>query len=186
VGSGTVTDTSDLKGRQRFSARGRTWMIVLRPPWGQPVDRCIVRWTGFSPMTLQYALAAGVPLRRAWRDSRRVLLLTTIGRRTGRLRTTVLPYFHSGTDLVVCGSNGGGPRDPSWADNVRAQHRVWIRIDRRLRPASAHVAEGDERVAIYPGVAAQHGGLDRYQRQASKHGRDVPLVVLAPGNASQR
>jgi hypothetical protein len=29
-------------------------------------------------------------------------------------------------------------------------------------------------------VAAQHGGLDRYQRQASKHGRDVPLVMLRP------
>ena len=135
-------------------------------------------------MTLQYTLAAGVPLRRAWRDARRVLLLTTIGRRSAQLRTTVLPYFHYQDDLVICGSNGGGPRDPHWADNIRAERRVWIRIDRRLQPAVAHVAEGDERAAVFSVVAPQHGGLERYQRQASKHGRDVPLVVLVRASAS--
>jgi deazaflavin-dependent oxidoreductase (nitroreductase family) len=180
LGVEPVTNTSDVKGRQRFSARGRTWMIVLRPPWGQPVDRAAVRLTGFSPMTFQYVLAAGAPVGQAWREARQVLLLTTIGRRSGRLRTTVLPYFHSGDDLVICGSNGGGPRDPYWTENVRARGRVWIRVGGRLRPATAHVAEGDERAAVFPVVAAQHGGLKRYQRQASTHGRDVPLVVLAP------
>jgi deazaflavin-dependent oxidoreductase (nitroreductase family) len=180
VSSASATDTSDVAGRQRFSARGRTWLIVLRPPWGQPVDRFFVRWTGFSPMTFQYAVAAGMPVRRAFRESRKVLLLTTIGRRSGQLRTTVLPYFRYGDSLVVCGSNGGGPRDPHWADNVRAESRVWIRVDQKLLPATAHVAEGAERAAAFPVVAAQHGGLDRYQRQASKHGRDVPLVMLRP------
>ncbi|HZP29597.1 MAG TPA: nitroreductase/quinone reductase family protein [Acidimicrobiia bacterium] len=173
-----ATDTSGVKGRQRFSARGRTWMIVLRPPWGQPVDRAFVRWTGFSPMTLQYALAGGMPLRRAWRGARQVLLLTTIGHRTGRLRTTVLPYFRYQDALVVCGSNGGGPRDPHWADNVRAEHRAWVRVGGRLVPASAEVAAGDERSRVFAAVAAQHDGLERYQRQASRFGRDVPLVVL--------
>jgi deazaflavin-dependent oxidoreductase (nitroreductase family) len=175
-----MADTSDVRGRQRFSARGRTWLVVLRPPWGQPVDRFVVRWTGFSPMTFQYALAAGTPLARAWRGARQVLLLTTIGRRTGELRTTVLPWFRYDDALVVCGSNGGGPRDPRWADNIRADGRTWIRVDRRRTPATARVAEGDERAAVFAAVAPQHDGLERYQRQASKHGRDVPLVLLNP------
>ncbi len=180
MSDGPAAGTTGTKERQRFSAHGRTWMIVLRPPWGQPVDRFVVRWTGFSPMTLQYALAGGRGIRRAWRGARQVLLLTTIGRRSGQLRTTVLPYFHSGDDLVVCGSNGGGPRDPSWVENIRAEGRVWIRAARRLRPARAHVALGEERAAVFTAVAAQHAGLARYQRQASRYGRDVPLVVLAP------
>src|SRR5688500_1209865 len=117
-------DTSDVKGRQRSSARGRTWMIVLRPPYGQPVDRFAVRWTGFSPMTLQYALARGAPFPTAVRNARQSLLLTTIGRRSGQLRTTVLPYFRHEDALVICGSNGGGPRDPQWADNIRANGQV--------------------------------------------------------------
>ena len=176
--SSPATDTNDVKGRQRFSARGRTWMIVLRPPWGQPVDRFFVRWTGFSPMTFQYALASGAPLASAWRNARASLLLTTIGSKSRQLRTTVLPYFDHEGDLVICGSNGGGPRDPHWVDNIRANRQVWVRIDRQLAPADAHVAEGDERVRVFDAVAPQHGGLRRYQKQASTHGRDVPLVVI--------
>ena len=153
-------------------------MIVLRAPWGQPVDRVFVRWTGFSPMTFQYAAAAGTPIAEAFADARRVLLLTTVGRRTGLLRTTVLPYFQFGDELVICGSNGGGPRDPAWADNVRADGRVWITVDRVMRPAAARVALGAERDEVFDVVAEQHRGLKRYQRQAATHGRDVPLVVL--------
>jgi deazaflavin-dependent oxidoreductase (nitroreductase family) len=174
-----AADTSDARGRQRFSARGRTWLIVLRPPWGQPVDRFVVRWTGFSPMTFQYAVAAGMPVRDALREARQVLLLTTVGRRSGLLRTTVLPYFPVGDDVVVCGSNGGGPRDPYWADNVRADGRVWIRMSGGpLRAADARVTEGNDRVETFAAVAPQHPGLARYQRQAATHGRDVPLVAI--------
>ena len=56
---------------------------------------------------------------------------------------------------------------------------MWIRTGGRLRPATAHVAKGEERAAVFAVVAVQHGGLERYQRQASTHGRDVPLVLLA-------
>jgi deazaflavin-dependent oxidoreductase (nitroreductase family) len=178
VGVSSTTDTNDVKGRQRFSARGRTWMIVLRPPWGQPIDRFFVRWTGFSPMTFQYALASGAPFATAMRNARASLLLTTIGSKSRQLRTTVLPYFDYEGDLVICGSNGGGPRDPHWVDNIRASGQVWVRIDRRLVPAEAHVAEGDERMRVFDAVAPQHGGLHRYQKQAATHGRELPLVVI--------
>src|SRR3954463_1470933 len=149
----------DDAARRRFSARGRTWMIVLRAPWGQPVDRFTVRWTGFSPMTFQYAAAAGAPLGQAFADARRVLLPTTVGRRSGLLRTTVLPYFDLGDDVVICGTAGGGPTDPQWVGNVRADGRVWVRIDRVLHPATAHVAEGAERADVFEVVAQQHTGL---------------------------
>jgi deazaflavin-dependent oxidoreductase (nitroreductase family) len=176
--SSPAVDTNDVKGRQRFSARGRTWMILLRPPWGQPVDRFFVRWTGFSPMTFQYALASGAPFSSAAHNARASLLLTTIGSKTRQLRTTVLPYFQFEDDLVICGSNGGGPRDPHWVDNIRANRQVWIRVDRRLVPAEAHVAEGLVREQVFEAVAPQHGGLRRYQKQAATHGRELPLVVI--------
>ena len=153
-------------------------MIVLRAPWGQPVDRFVVRWTGFSPMTFQYAAAAGAPLRDACADARRALLLTTVGRRSGLPRTTVLPYFELGEDVVICGTAGGGPKDPQWVENIRADGRIWVRIDRRLHAATAHVAEGEERTEVFEVVARQHTGLRRYQKQAGTHGRQVPLVVI--------
>lgn len=132
-------------------------------------------------MTFQYALAGAMPLPEAWRAARQVLLLTTIGCRSGRLRTTVLPWFPHGDDLVVCGSNGGGPRDPQWTGNVRADGRVWLRANAgRQRAGDAHVADGEERDAVFAAIAPLHQGLERYQRLASRHGRDVPLVVISP------
>ena len=43
-----------------------------------------------------------------------VLLLTTTGRRSGRLRTTPLTYFEVGDELLIVGSNGGEDRAPAW------------------------------------------------------------------------
>jgi hypothetical protein len=39
---------------------------------------------------------------------------------------------------------------------------------------------GEERMALYPVMAALHPGLDDYQERASAYGRDVPLVRLRP------
>jgi deazaflavin-dependent oxidoreductase (nitroreductase family) len=157
----------------RFSAHGRTWMIVLRGRWGAAIDRFLVRWTGYSMITWQYAMAA----RRRYSPT---LLLTTIGCRTGQLRTTPLPYFSVGDDLVVCGTRGGGPTDPKWVANVRADPHCWLRIRRRVVPAFGRVASGPERDTLFDAVAAIHLGLRRYQEQAATYGREIPLVVLSP------
>jgi deazaflavin-dependent oxidoreductase (nitroreductase family) len=155
----------------KFCSGGRSRWILLRGPWGRAVDRALVRWTGWSMITWQYTRAAGRPYQPS-------LLLTTIGRRTGRLRTSVLPYYRVGDDLVVCGTRGGGPRDPLWAGNVEADPHCWLRVRRRLVPGTARVVRGNERAALFEDVAALHGGLRRYQEQASTHGREIPLVVL--------
>ena len=64
----------------RSSSGGRTGFIILRGAWGRVVDRALVRWTGLSLITWQYARASG-------RRYQPTLLLTTIGRRTGELRS---------------------------------------------------------------------------------------------------
>jgi deazaflavin-dependent oxidoreductase (nitroreductase family) len=157
----------------RFSSGGRSRFIILRGAWGRAVDRWLVRWTGWSMITWQYTRAAGRPYQPS-------LLLTTIGRKTGALRSSVLPYYRVGDDLVVCGTRGGGPHDPLWAGNIRADAHCWLRVRRRLVPATGRVASGAERAALFETVAEQHGGLRRYQQQASTYGREVPLVVLTP------
>jgi len=181
VGSLAVPDdrTSRRDSREerlaltRFSAGGRTRLILLRGGWGRAIDRFLVRWTGWSMITWQYTHAAG----RAYQPT---LLLTTIGRKTGLLRTSALPYYRVGADLVVCGTRGGGPHDPLWVGNVRAHPHCWLRVRRHLIPATARVAAGEERVELFELVAPQHGGLRRYQKQASKYGREIPLVIVTP------
>ena len=172
--------TDDVKGRIAFSSRGRTRFIVLRPPYAQPIDRFLVRWTGWSPVTTQYALAGGADLR-AFKTQ--VLLLTTIGRKSGALRSTVLPYFELDDDLVICGTNGGGPHDPQWVKNIEAVGTCWVTVNRRQLPATAHVALGDEREQVFEAIAPKHGGLRRYQEPTTALGRDVPLGVITPRRA---
>ncbi|HEX7096783.1 MAG TPA: nitroreductase/quinone reductase family protein [Acidimicrobiales bacterium] len=162
---------SEHQRAMEFSARGNTRWIVLRGPIGRAIDREIVRRTGYSVITWQYARAAGNPYQPT-------LLLTTIGRKTGMRRERALPYYRDGGRLVVIGSNGGGPRDPDWVWNVRANPTAWAWIKRREVPVVAHVAEGDERARLFAQITSERDSLARYQQRASQFGREVPLVVL--------
>jgi deazaflavin-dependent oxidoreductase (nitroreductase family) len=165
-------------GRLKFSSHGKPWMIVLKPtPRGKAVDRLICRWTGHSLITFEFAKAAGRPY------FRNNLLLTTIGSKTGELRTSCLPYFRYGDELVVCGTKGGGPSNPFWVGNLVADPQCWIRIKRRQVAATARVAVGTERDEVFAAVARQHLDLERYQAQTTTFGRDVPLVMISPRGA---
>jgi deazaflavin-dependent oxidoreductase (nitroreductase family) len=162
-----------LQQNLQFASYGRTWMIVLRGSWGRAVDQFVTKWTGISLISLQYALAGGRPYTPS-------LLFTTIGRRTGRLHTVVLPYVVDGDSIVVIGSRAGGPYDPHWAHNVRADGRCWIRVARHEVPADAHVAMGEERERVFKVVADKKPNIPRYQERASTFGREIPLVVIEP------
>ena len=157
--------------KQRFSSGGRTRFIVLKGRWGRAIDRAVVWATGYSLITKQYALAGQRPYTPT-------LLLTTIGARTGRRRTVVLPYYPVGDDLVVRGSNGGGPTDPHWVHNIRASEHAWIRVGRRNMAVNAHVSTGDERVGLYDELCRQSEMTATYQQMCAP--RELPLVVLSP------
>lgn len=157
----------------QYSARGNTRWIVLRGEKGKVIDRAVLRLTGRSVITWQYAKAGGNPYQPT-------LLLTTIGRRTGALRERALPFYRDGDRMVVIGSNGGGPRDPDWVWNVRANPFAWVRVNRRDIPVAAHVAEGSEHDRLFAQISAGRDSLERYQQRASTFGRTVPLVVLEP------
>jgi deazaflavin-dependent oxidoreductase (nitroreductase family) len=168
-----MTQSTDHDTALRFSSRGNTRWIVLRGPIGRRIDRAIVRFTGFSVITWQYSKAGG----NAYQPT---LLLTTIGRRTGERRERALPYYPDGDRYVVMGSNGGGPKDPDWVWNIRANPAGWIHIARRHVPVTAHVADGEEHDRLFRQISDGRDSLVRYQERASSFGRRVPLVVLTP------
>ena len=170
----TKTDESASSSAIAFSSRGNTRWIVVRGPAGRAFDRWLVRATGVSVITWQYSKAGG----NAYQPT---LLLTTIGRKSGQLRTRALPYYPDDEGrLIVIGSNGGGPRDPDWVWNVRENASAWVCVGRKRRPARAHVAAGEERQRIFEMINARRDSLARYQERAATFGREVPLVVLQP------
>jgi F420H(2)-dependent quinone reductase len=120
---------------------------------------------------------------------RPALMLHTVGRRTGKPRTTALVYARDGDDYLVVASYGGSPQHPAWFLNLEANPRVKVQVGRQRRPATARVAEGEERERLWRLVNEQNRGLapllhrgalgryDVYQRHTD---RQVPVVVLTP------
>lgn len=106
-----------------------------------------------------------------------VLLLTTIGRRSGRARTTALTYVTDSRNYVVIGSNAGAARHPGWYLNLRAHPRVSIQTGSRVVRVTARVARGAERDRLWARAVTAYRGYGRYQRRSP---RNIPVVVLEP------
>jgi deazaflavin-dependent oxidoreductase (nitroreductase family) len=105
------------------------------------------------------------------------LLLTTRGRRTGRLRRTALIYARDGSRYVVVASGAGEDHHPAWYLNLRADPLVGVQVGAEVFVARAATAEGEERDRLWRMMAALWPDYERYRRNAS---RTIPVVTLTP------
>lgn len=107
-----------------------------------------------------------------------VVKLTTTGRKSGQLRTTMLTSpVQLGEAVVLVASYGGDPRHPTWFLNLRDNPDVEITMRGRTRRMQARIAAADERAELWPSVVAAYKGYAQYQ---TKTDREIPLVVLDP------
>lgn len=91
-----------------------------------------------------YRLSGGRLGRRLTRTAP-TLLLTTIGRKTGRPRTMPLIYLADGERLIVVGSMGGSATHPAWWRNLRDRPDAWVEVAGQRWPGRAADARGAER-----------------------------------------
>jgi F420H(2)-dependent quinone reductase len=104
-----------------------------------------------------------------------VLLLTTVGRKSGARRTTPLLYLRDGERLAIVASFGGAPKHPAWYLNLCANPDVEVDIGREQLVATACTATSDERALLWPKVVELYPGYERYQRKTA---RTIPVVLL--------
>jgi deazaflavin-dependent oxidoreductase (nitroreductase family) len=106
-----------------------------------------------------------------------VLLLQTVGRRTGQRRTTPVQYLADGETFVVVASHAGAARPPAWYLNLRANQHARVEVGPRTFDVRAREAAGQERADLWQRLTA----ADHYlERAAGKAGRDLPLMALVP------
>ena len=141
---------------------------LMMSPAGMKFDKVLVRWLGFSWCCILFAKNIGIQPRPA-------LLLVTTGRKTGKERASVLPYFQVGKTKFVIGSKGGAPTDPLWVENLRAKPAVRIVVDRRSRHATARIATGAERETLWQEVGRMVPTYTDYQSLTT---REIPVVIL--------
>lgn len=109
-----------------------------------------------------------------------VLLLTTIGRKTGKQRTTPLIYLQDGERLVIVGSAGGEHKHPTWVLNLLARPEALVQVGRRKLLMRAEIVEGAERARLWPQLTAMYDGFEQMQQATT---RRIPVVVLSPLSA---
>jgi deazaflavin-dependent oxidoreductase (nitroreductase family) len=113
----------------------------------------------------------------SWLGGLPVLLLRTVGRKTGMARTAALVYLQDGKDLVVVASNGGSYRAPAWLGNLQKTPTVGVQVGRERRQMRARVADPAERARLWPLVNRLNAG--RYDAYQVRTEREIPLVILS-------
>ena len=106
-----------------------------------------------------------------------ILLLNTVGRKTGRKRTTPLLYVMDGEDFVIIASKGGAATHPAWYLNLRANPDVTVEIGDREVQVEAGVADPEEKARLWEKMVEMYPTYDDYQRKTE---REIPLLVLRP------
>jgi deazaflavin-dependent oxidoreductase (nitroreductase family) len=106
-----------------------------------------------------------------------VLLLTVVGRKTGRRLTSPLTYLEDGARLVVAASRAGMDQHPLWYLNLVATPEVEVQTGADVRPMRAHTADDAERDAYWPKLVALNPDYGAYQARTQ---RKIPVVVLSP------
>ena len=112
-----------------------------------------------------------------------VIDLTTRGRKSGQLRTTILTVPHRepgshGERLIVIASRGGDDLQPAWYLNLVAEPTVQVaQWGEHPRPYRARTADPDERARLWPLAVKAYRGYAQYQRKTT---REIPVVILEP------
>jgi F420H(2)-dependent quinone reductase len=106
-----------------------------------------------------------------------VLLLTTVGRKSGVPRTAPLLYLRDGEQLVVVASKGGMDHHPLWYHNLVANPEVEVQVGGARLPMRARTASAEEKAALWPKLVAMYRDYADYQARTS---RDIPVIILSP------
>jgi deazaflavin-dependent oxidoreductase (nitroreductase family) len=106
-----------------------------------------------------------------------LLLLHTVGARTGQQRVNPMMYRKVGDNYAVFASKAGAPTNPDWYHNLVANPAVTAEIGTGTVQLQARVAGPDEREPIWSAQKAEYPGFADYE---SKTSRQIPVVILEP------
>jgi F420H(2)-dependent quinone reductase len=108
---------------------------------------------------------------------RPVVVLTSVGARTGKLRKTPLMRVEHGGRYAVVASLGGAPRHPVWYWNLKANPHVELQDRDTKRDYTAREVTGDEKAEWWQRAVDTWPDYAKYQEKTD---RVIPVFVLDP------
>ncbi len=106
-----------------------------------------------------------------------VMLLTTIGKKSGEPRTKPLLYLRDGDDIVCVASQGGRATNPLWYSNLVANPDCTVQIGSDVDKRRARTATIVEKERLWPLLVQMYSDFDDYQSWTD---RKIPVVILEP------
>jgi deazaflavin-dependent oxidoreductase (nitroreductase family) len=106
-----------------------------------------------------------------------IIVLTSVGAKTGKLRKTPLMRVEHDGQYAVVASKGGAPEHPVWYYNLKANPHVELQDGAAKRDYVAHEATGEERDLWWRRSTEVWPDYDVYQ---TKTDRQIPVFVLEP------
>ncbi len=106
------------------------------------------------------------------------LLLTTIGRKSGKESTTPVNGLQDGDSYYLVASLAGYDKFPHWYLNLEKNPRVWIQVKGEKVPATARTLTREEKAPLWPRLLAEGQPLWAYFQMFTE--REFPVVLVTP------
>ncbi|MEU9383983.1 nitroreductase family deazaflavin-dependent oxidoreductase [Streptomyces sp. NPDC048279] len=106
-----------------------------------------------------------------------VILLTTMGVKSGKIRKTPLMRVEHGGKYAVVASQGGAPKNPVWYYNVKSQPLVELQDGPVKQDMTAREITGAEKAEWWERAVAAYPPYADYQKKTD---REIPVFVLEP------
>lgn len=111
-----------------------------------------------------------------------LVILHTVGARSGEPRTNIMMYLPDGERYLVFASNNGADDNPAWYWNLKANPDARVEVGDDIVDVRATELQGAERDAKYAQQAERFPGFAEYERKTS---RTIPVVALTPTGAAR-
>ena len=106
-----------------------------------------------------------------------ILLLTTVGRKSGKRRTTPLIYIPTERGYALAASFAGADRNPAWYVNLDASHQADIQVLDQHLHVVAEIVGPERRQLLWQQLVSSYPPHAEYQTRTT---REIPVVELTP------
>lgn len=107
--------------------------------------------------------------------TQQILILSTVGRKSGQIRSIPIAYFfHEGKYLIV-ESNWGKDNHADWYFNLQSQPHATIEVKGKTISANARFAEGEEYTRLWEYLTKKHPPYLEYQKMTK---RKIPIAIF--------
>jgi deazaflavin-dependent oxidoreductase (nitroreductase family) len=110
-----------------------------------------------------------------------LVVLHTVGARSGKPRTNIMMYLADGDRYLVFASKAGAEENPAWYWNLKANPDARIEVGDDVVDVHAVELQGAERDEKYAQQAGRYPGFAEYERKTS---RTIPVIALTPVSQS--